>query len=66
MANLPERELLVKELLAFKVKVSAAGNESFEAWRARDHDDTVLATAIGIWYGEQGGRRLAADSFFLP
>lgn len=54
-APLPQRELLVKELLAFRVKVSTAGNESFEAWRERDHDDLVLAVAMAVWIGE--GRR---------
>jgi len=53
VANLPERDLLVKELLAFKVKVSAAGNESFEAWRERDHDDLVLSVAMALWLGER-------------
>src|SRR5262249_49241323 len=31
------RDILDKELLTFRVKVSVAGNESFEAWRERDH-----------------------------
>jgi len=53
VANIPERELLVKELLQFKVKVSTAGNESFEAWRERDHDDLVLAVAMALWLGER-------------
>jgi len=52
-SNVPDRELLVKELLAFKVKVTTAGNETFEAWRERDHDDLVLATALAVWVGEK-------------
>jgi hypothetical protein len=52
IANLPERELLVRELLAFRVKVSAAGNETFEAWREKDHDDLVLAVALAAWLAE--------------
>lgn len=44
--------VLVKELQTFKVKVSEAGNESFEAWRERDHDDLVLAVALAAWGAE--------------
>jgi hypothetical protein len=60
IANLPERELLVKELLAFQVKITAAANETFEAWRERDHDDLVLATALACWWAE---RRKPQPSF---
>jgi hypothetical protein len=34
IADLPERDLLAKELLAFKVKVTVAGNETLEVARA--------------------------------
>jgi hypothetical protein len=55
---LAEAETLRRELGAFRVKVSAAtGNETFEAWRERDHDDLVLAVALAVWYGERGLRR---------
>jgi hypothetical protein len=49
---MPERELLIKEFLAFRVKITAAANETFEAWRERDHDDMVLAVALACWLGE--------------
>jgi hypothetical protein len=53
VAALPERETLQRELRQFRVKVSAAtGNETFEAWRERDHDDLVLAVALPCWLGE--------------
>jgi hypothetical protein len=55
VAPVPERELLIRELLAFKVKVTINANETFEAWRQRDHDDLVLATAIAAWVGEREG-----------
>lgn len=45
---------LVDELSNFKVKITEAANESFEAWRERDHDDLVLALAIAIWVSERG------------
>ena len=41
------------------VKVNVAtGNESFEAWRERDRDDLVLATALPLWYSERAQRLL--------
>jgi hypothetical protein len=53
IAALPNRDILLKELAAFRTKVTAAGNETFEAWRERDHDDLVLGSAIACWYGER-------------
>jgi hypothetical protein len=47
--SLPEAELLTQELLHFKVKVTVTGHECYEAWRARDHDDLVLAVALACW-----------------
>jgi hypothetical protein len=49
IARLPEREVLVKELLGFKVKVSAALNELYGSWREGQHDDLVLAVALACW-----------------
>lgn len=52
LAAFPERDLLIKELLNFKIKVTAAGNDTYEAWREGDHDDMVLAAALACWWGE--------------
>lgn len=50
---LPQAEQLRHELQNFRVKINVAtGNESFEAWREKDHDDLVLAVAIAVWLGE--------------
>jgi hypothetical protein len=49
----PERELLVQELLNFRVKITTAANETFEAWRERDHDDLVLSVALAAWMAER-------------
>ncbi len=46
-------EILRKELLAFRTKITAAGGQTFEAWREKDHDDMVLALAIAIWTAQQ-------------
>jgi hypothetical protein len=47
--------VLAQELRAFRVKVTAAGNETFESWREPDHDDLVLAVALAVWWGESVG-----------
>ncbi len=52
--SLPHAATLVKELDNFRVKITAAGNETFEAWREKAHDDIVLAVALAAWMGEKG------------
>jgi hypothetical protein len=45
-------DVLVKEMLAFKMKISAtSGHVSFEAWREQAHDDLVLMLCLGVWWG---------------
>ncbi len=44
----PNAKTLVKELMGFQVKLTAAGNERFEH-RDGEHDDLVLALAIVLW-----------------
>ena len=53
--DLPLTPVLAEELAAFRVKVTLAGNETFEAWRERDHDDLVLAVAMAVYVGEFWG-----------
>lgn len=48
-ASLPFAKTLIDELLNFKVKVSAAGHDSYEAWREGDHDDLVLSVAMACF-----------------
>jgi hypothetical protein len=60
IAAVEQRELLVNELLAFKVKNPIVSAETLEIWRERASDDLVLATAIGVWLGEKQGPPLAA------
>jgi hypothetical protein len=45
-------DALRQEVFAFRSKVTLAGNESFAAWRERDHDDLVLAVALACWAAE--------------
>ena len=55
-------ETLLSEFRAFKVKISLAGHARFGndvgAWREAEHDDLVLATALGVWLLE-GKKRTA-------
>ena len=51
--TLPEAPQLVEELQNFKMKITLAGNDTYEAWRESDHDDIVLAAAMAAWYGEK-------------
>jgi hypothetical protein len=55
---LPESAMLVRELAAFQLKVSAAAKEELDAWREGTHDDLVLAVAVAAWLGEHAMRRL--------
>jgi len=50
---LPAVPALVQELLAFRVKITAAAHDTYGAWREGAHDDLVLATAVAAWYGER-------------
>ncbi len=57
--ELREAKTLADELRTFSVKVSlTTGAESYEAWRDRQKDDTVLAVAIAVWFGDHCCRRL--------
>jgi len=39
-----------QEALNFKVKISVAGHDSYEAWRESTHDDLVLSVAMTTWF----------------
>lgn len=52
--SLPLAGLLVRELGTFRRRVSPAGNELYASWRENEHDDLVLALAVGVWYAEHG------------
>ena len=63
--DVPESQVLIEELVAFRAKISSSGNDSYEAWREKDHDDLVLALALSCWYGERmllkGATNLSID-----
>lgn len=47
--SLPYAPVLGQELLAFRMKYTAAANVTYEAWREGDHDDLVLSVAMTCW-----------------
>ncbi len=59
--RLPEAPLLTKELTEYQVKITAAGNDTYNA-REGQHDDLVLALALACWAGEakELGRPMSA------
>ncbi|MGH7861412.1 MAG: hypothetical protein ACREOS_04150, partial [Candidatus Dormibacteraceae bacterium] len=48
-AELPLRDKLVQELTDFRVKISAAGRDTFEARTEGAHDDLVSALCLALW-----------------
>jgi hypothetical protein len=52
IAEVPERLDLFREAMEFSVKITPAGNETFESWRESEHDDLVLALALACWAAE--------------
>lgn len=60
--KLPLATTIVKELQAFKMKISTqSGHVSFEAWRDRDHDDLVLMLSQGVWWGNKTADKWQKD-----
>ena len=50
--------VLNQEMLNFRVKIDpTTAHDSYSAWRERDHDDLVLAVALGCWWGEKGPKK---------
>jgi hypothetical protein len=47
-----QEAILLKELQNFRMKITTAANEVFGSWREGEHDDLVLAAAIGCWVAE--------------
>lgn len=45
-------DLLISELLNFRMKISTAGHDTYEAWRQGDHDDLVNALAMACWIAQ--------------
>ena len=63
--SLPDAGVLLREMHNFRVKITAAANETFSPWREGDHDDLVLAVAVAVWQGERDGLAEGALPFKL-
>jgi hypothetical protein len=48
-SQLPEAEILSRELQNFTVKITDSANDVYGAWREGTHDDLVLAVALALW-----------------
>jgi len=53
--SLPFADILDREILSFRVKITDAAHASYGCWREGEHDDLVLAVALALWYGERPG-----------
>jgi hypothetical protein len=53
--DMPFAEELIDELMKFKIKVTAKGNDTYEGWREGDKDDLVLSLAMAVWYANRFG-----------
>ena len=47
--DLPGADVLVRELQNFQLTITEAANDVYEG-RSGEHDDTVLATALALWF----------------
>lgn len=41
--------ILLEEMRQFRFRTTQAGNETYEAWREREHDDIVFAASLADW-----------------
>ena len=53
-AGLPLRSVLEAELGSFRYRLNPlTSHDSYAAWREADHDDLVLAVALGVWWADR-------------
>jgi len=55
-AALPLVPTLVEELRSYRLKISDAGHEGYEAWREGQHDDLVFSLCLAVWCAELSWR----------
>ena len=53
IAKMPNADILIRELLAFRAKISDSGHDTYSAWREKDHDDLVLACSMAVWFSRE-------------
>jgi hypothetical protein len=65
--QVPLMPLLVKELMAFRVKIDPlTAHDSYGAWREGSHDDMVLALAVAAWYAQERWQPPQGDYGIAP
>jgi hypothetical protein len=52
-AQLPDAELLSRELQNFTVKITNSANDVYGNWREGTHDDLVFAVSLAVWKASQ-------------
>lgn len=61
-AELPLAEVLIRELLSFKVTINSRGHDTYAGdWREREHDDMVLALGLACWWAKQPKSRFRSE-----
>ena len=51
--DLPNAQLLLRELQGFRMNVDLKRTKDSLAWREGANDDLVLALCVGLWIGER-------------
>ena len=66
-AGMPLAPTLVEEMLNFKVKITAAANDTYASWREGIHDDLILAVMLAAWWAQRGAAKVTmASNPFYP
>ncbi len=53
--ELPEAEMLVRELQTFTAKNTSSENDVYGSWREGGNDDLIFAVALALWSGNEPG-----------
>ena len=54
--GLPLGPVFLQEMLAYRMKISATGHDTYANWRSdSEHDDLVLSVALAVWHQVQLG-----------
>jgi hypothetical protein len=64
--DIPEWKTLKRELEGYRVKVTAAANETFNPRDDSAHDDLILAVALAAWWGETFGGAALPEVVQVP
>ena len=53
-AKLTHAATLEKEVLAYRYKMTAHGQDTYGSWRESDHDDLLFAASLAVWFADRG------------